>query len=67
MPIPKANPKESEKNKQAYLQKCFHALKDEKRPQNVKEAICLQSWERRKSKKKSKGCADCNPEWDGIL
>jgi hypothetical protein len=61
MPLPKPSPSSSGKEaQQKFMQKCMHAIKDEKRPQDQKVAICMDIWRRRK--KSAKGSQE--PEWD---
>ena len=59
MPLP--NPGNESRDK--YIGKCMHAMKDEKRPQDQKIAICFSQWKKAKSKKKSKGSAE-EPRWE---
>jgi hypothetical protein len=56
MPLPKPSPNAKESSKNEFMQKCMHAIKDEKRPQDQKVAICLDIWRRRK--KSAKGSED---------
>jgi hypothetical protein len=60
MPIPVPSPKQS---RDEYISKCMHALKDEKRPQDQKIAICFSQWKKAKKKKKSKGSSE-EPKWE---
>ena len=68
MPIP--NPTSSEKSgkegRQKFISRCMESLKNEKRDQNQKLAICFETYKQAKKKKESKGCFDCEPEWDEL-
>ncbi len=59
MPIPGPSKGESRDD---YIGKCMHALKDEKRPQEQKLAICFSTWKRAKQHKKSSGSIE-EPQW----
>lgn len=59
MPIP---PPLEHQSRDEYIGKCMHALKDEKRPQNQKLAICFSQWKKAKNKK-SKGAVE-DPKWE---
>ena len=57
MPLPKVTP-EDKKSKDGfnnYMQKCMHVLKDEKRPQAQKVAMCISTYKTSKKKKEAKG------------
>lgn len=45
------------------MQKCFHALRNENKPQSQKAAICLSIYERSKKKKETKGSNE-SPTWE---
>lgn len=65
MPIPSPTPEEKKNKdgKQKFLARCFHALRDEKKPQAQKAAICLATWERAKKRKRAKGSNE-PPTWE---
>jgi hypothetical protein len=60
MPLP--NPGKDQ-SKDEYISKCMHSMKNEKKPQDQKIAICFSQWKRAKSKKKSKGSVE-EPRWE---
>ena len=63
MPLPKPSPSSNGKDsQQAFMEKRMHAMKDEKRPQDQKVAICMDIWRRRK--KKAKGSTNEEPVWE---
>jgi hypothetical protein len=62
MPLPSPTGS-GKKAQQDFMEKCMHAMKDEKRPQDQKIAICMSTWRRRKKSKESKGDTS-EPLWE---
>lgn len=50
--------------KESFLKKCFHATKQEGKPESQRVAQCLNMWKEAKKHKESKGCFDCMPCWE---
>ena len=55
--------KDGEEGKKRYLEKCFHVLKQEGKPQDVRIAQCLNMWREAVKKHKAKGNLD-SPTWE---
>jgi len=60
MPIPKPAKEDS---RDEFIEKCMHALKDEKRSQEQKLAICFSTWKNAKKRKKAQGSIE-EPKWE---
>lgn len=58
--------KKDKNGKEKFISRCMESLKDEKRPQPQKLAMCFQAYKSAKQNKKSKGCSDCEPEWEDL-
>jgi hypothetical protein len=64
MPIPKPNPSEKgKKGRQKFVSRCMEAIKDDKRPQAQKLAICFTTYKNAKRRKVAKGSVE-EPDWD---
>lgn len=56
MPYPSEKEKKSgEKGKKKYMDRCFHMLKKEGKPETQRIAMCLNMWKEGLKRKKTKG------------
>jgi len=55
--------KDGKEGKKHFLDKCFHALKEEGKPQEQRIAQCLNMWKQGVKKNRAKGSLE-DPRWE---